>query len=145
MHPQEDGLASKVGVSDACLAFDEPEHQWIDSVFRGLKTSLPPNALLCSVYNKCFKEAATRIGLSQRDFVVPYQLRHAGAADDLLSKRRPARGRWCWYAKGGRLAEQLSRLPPGLIAHARDCHKHVGRILSACLEIFSGPGIGRNR
>jgi hypothetical protein len=70
-----------------------------------------------------------------------YMFRHAGASTDFALKLRPLaeiklRGRWKSdaslrrYEKGGRLADQLQRLPPRLRTHAKRCADCVDNVLA---------------
>ena len=86
--------------------------------------SFPPASL-----GMCMKEAACALGLT--DFPVPaYGLRHGGASDDLLARRRQAlevqqRGGWASdrnfkrYAKQARIITELQRLGPPIIAYGQ--------------------------
>ncbi|CAK0908201.1 unnamed protein product [Prorocentrum cordatum] len=69
-----------------------------------------------------------------------YLLRHSGASRDFANQLRPLsevkrRGRWMSeasvrrYEKGGRLAEQFSKLPPDLEKHALRCHRALPEVL----------------
>ncbi len=122
-----------------------PHHQWLGPLLQQFRSSLPPDTLLVDIeahdYNNAFRTAAQRLGLPRIGQAVPYQLRHAGASDDMVSGRwRLAevklRGRWssdrsvARYAKGGRIADQISRLAPNLARHAAVCHERLGEILA---------------
>ncbi len=82
--------------------------------------------------------------------VVMYMLRHSGASTDFALKHRTLaeiklRGRWRGdqslrrYEKGGRLAEQLNRLPEKLQAHAVRCAKRVNSVLRGSESPLAGP------
>ena len=83
---------------------------------------------------------------------VPYHMRHTGVSDEIVSQQRSVaeakkRGRRGHdrslrrYSKGGRLGEQMLRLPPRVQAHCFACHAHIGEIL-ASLRPTLRPGRG---
>ena len=85
-----------------------------------------------------FKRACNLVGIR----AVPYQARHSGASIDRLKEVRTLgevqkRGRWmshksvARYEKGGRLGEQMNRLPKAL-------QEHLGRCLSGLADFVSG-------
>ncbi len=145
LHCREEGLASKTGAFDDAIALDMPHHQWLGPLLHQLRSTLAPDSLLVDIeahdYNNAFRTAAQRLGLPRIDQAVPYQLRHAGASDGKTSGRRrlaevKLRGRWssdrsvAHYAKGGRTADQISRLAPKVVRHAAVCHERLGEILA---------------
>ena len=94
--------------------------------------------------------AASRLRLPSTMNVVMYMLRHIGASTDFALKHRSLaeiklRGRWRGdqslrrYEKGGRLAEQLSRLPEKLRAHVVRCAKLVNSVLRGSVSSLAGP------
>ena len=69
-----------------------------------------------------------------------YQLRHTGASHDWLNRSRDLagvqrRGRWRdprsvrRYEKGGRVTQQLARLPAKMQAHAARCAAVIGDVV----------------
>ena len=78
-----------------------------------------------------FSNAARALGLPQ---VHPYQLRHGGAAHDLLFRRREraavkARGRWVTesslrrYTKTGQVQKMLNAVSPAVLKYCNDAQK----------------------
>ena len=79
-----------------------------------------------------------------------YMLRHSGASTDFALKHRSLaeiklRGRWRGdqslrrYDKGGRLAEQLNKLPEKLRVHVVRCAKLVNAVLRGSESPLAGP------
>eukprot|EP00971_Amphidinium_carterae_P138188 2738140-Amphidinium_carterae.1 len=90
-----------------------------------VKRQLPPHELLGNEtgrsYNALFQQIVAALRIEALGEQVPYVLRHSGASHDAVHKLRDLvavqrRGRWLSmaslrrYAKGGRLADQLSRV-----------------------------------
>ena len=85
---------------------------------------------------------------------VPYVLRHTGAAADAWTQRRSveaiqARGRWKSatsvrrYAKGGRIAHQMSLFSDRLRAYALQCVEKLPMVLAGQLPPLRPPPKGR--
>ena len=94
--------------------------------------------------------AAGRLGVPASMSVVMYMLRHSGASTDFALRHRTLaeiklRGRWRGdqslrrYEKGGRLAEQLGRLPQKLRLHVVRCSKLVNKVLRGSASPLAGP------
>ena len=143
LFPQEAETTSRTGEQDESLLLDLPFFQFLALVLRILKdeagvegaVSHLSYAQLAAVY----RAAGVRLGLEGPPTL--YQLRHGGAASDLAARRRvlaeiKARGRWhddrslARHTKGGRVTEQLSKLPAGLLAFAARVERQIGNILS---------------
>ena len=122
LHPGELGRPGKTGLWDFTIVLDT--YVFLVPALMGLKRrAATPTARLWSFppasLGTCMKEAAATLGLT--DFPVPaYGLRHGGASDDLLAKRRQAldvqqRGGWASaknlrrYAKQARIITELQR------------------------------------
>ena len=121
LHPSEGSRASKTGEYDETVVVDDP--QLVKALTR-LKAVRPPNALLIGCLPEqfwlLFQEAIVFLKIDKvLGHQVPYVLRHTGASADAWAKRRDlptiqSRGRWKGpnsvrrYAKGGRVAHQLS-------------------------------------
>ena len=76
---------------------------------------------------------------------VPYVLRHTGAAADAWTQRRSvkaiqARGR---YAKGGRIAHQMSLFSDRLQTYALQCVEKLPLVLAGQLPPLRPPPKGR--
>ena len=89
--------------------------------------------------SRAFTKSARALGLKPLDPVL-YQARHSGASTDRASGVRTLaeiqkRGRWSSpasvvrYEKGGRLSEQLGRLPSELQGHLQVVHENLIPIL----------------
>ena len=87
------------------------------------------------------QEACRRLRVPAELDVVMYMFRHAGASTDFALRLRllpeiKLRGRWKSdaslrrYEKGGRLADQLQRLPLPLRTHAKRCADCVNNVLA---------------
>jgi len=108
--PAERGVASKVQTFDDTIIVDRPD--WLGVILGDLSQVNLPDAplfqLTMAEYKHDWESACQMLGVKAH----MYQLRHAGASLDTLSKRRTAeeigdRGRWMTnksrkrYAKGG--------------------------------------------
>eukprot|EP00971_Amphidinium_carterae_P274794 5452987-Amphidinium_carterae.1 len=126
LHPVELGNPSKTQQFNEDIVLDLPEHAWMEAPLGALKAQLHPHELLGNEtgrsYNALFQQVVHALHLDALGDQVPYVLRHSGASHDAVHKLRDLvsvqrRGRWLSltslrrYAKGGRLADQLSRVP----------------------------------
>ena len=153
LNPYEDGRASKTHEYDESLLLD---CSLLPSLGRRLlklaaarakqeKEGGGAEALLFTVSQAQvavdLREACRRLRVPAELDVVMYMFRHAGASTDFALKLRPLaeiklRGRWKSdaslrrYEKGGRLADQLQRLPPRLRTHAKRCADCVNNVLA---------------
>ena len=109
----------------------------------GLKRGNPADLLfemsVKDLHDLLFKgAAAAEVEILQP---VPYHLRHTGVSHEMVSGQRTLaeakrRGQWTAdsslrrYSKGGRIAEQMARLPPGVQAHCYACHEQICEILA---------------
>lgn len=127
LHPEELQVSSKTGRFNDTLAVDGHIGQLLsDALARGKVTHSPGARLIQVPQDKLarlFTRAGHELNLDVLGPPVLYQLRHAGASRDLVTGERnlmevKRRGRWMSdksvlrYTKGGRLAEQMARLPP---------------------------------
>ena len=136
LHPFELGEASKTLEFDESILLDRPEsvflgpllHGW--AVRRGM--NVPIFALTQLEYAQCFRASCAALRLDVLGPPTPHQLRHAGASWDFAAGARnlseiQRRGRWRAtasvrrYEKGGRITEQLYKLPPATRTHAIAC------------------------
>ena len=149
LNPYEDGRASKTHEYDESLLLD---CSLLPSLGRRLlklaaarAKQAGPQALLFTVSQAQvagdLRDACRRLRVPAELDVVMYMFRHAGASTDFALKLRPLaeiklRGRWKGdaslrrYEKGGRLADQLQRLPPRLRTHAKRCADCVDNVLA---------------
>lgn len=132
LHPVEESRSSKTGEFDETVIIDD---LGMVSVLRALKPSRPRGPLVPHpqlMWDK-FEEACRLLGVN-RDLgpQVPYVVRHSGAAADAWNGLRTldaiqARGRWKSatsvrrYAKGGRIAHQMSSCSGPLQLFALKC------------------------
>ena len=145
LHPFEAGKSSKTGSYDDTVPLDLPEQQPLATTLMAMKKFQPPDDLIfnrsLTELSKLFRTAALRLRLEPLGPPVLYQLRHSGPSHDLAQRRRSLvevkkRGRWradasvARYAKGGRLGEQLQRLPVRLVRHCQLCADNLHEILS---------------
>lgn len=102
---------------------------------------------------EAFRRAGERVGVSQHlGPLHMYMLRHGGASHDYGSGARRLdevrlRGRWrSWgslrrYQKGGRLGQQLHRLPPDVLDHVNCCADSLGAVVSGRrTPVVQSPG-----
>ena len=145
LHPFEAGKSSKTGSYDDTVPLDLPEQQHLATALLAMKKLRHPDDLIFNLslaeLSKLFRTAALRLGLESLGPPVLYQLRHSGPSHDLAQRRRSLgevkkRGRWradssvARYAKGGRLGEQLQRLPAQMVRHCQRCADSLHEILS---------------
>jgi len=154
LNPYEDGRASKTHEYDESLLADQPLLPSLGARLLALARSKTPDALLFDVTQQ---RVASDVDLSCRRLRVPaelsvvmYMFRHAGASTDFARKVRPLaeiklRGRWKGdqslrrYEKGGRLAEQLDRLPAPLRNHVVRCAGCVNNVLAGSVSALPAP------
>ena len=132
LHPGELGRPGKTGLWDFTIVLDT--YVFLVPALLGLKRrAASPTARLWSFppasLGMCMREAAAALGLV--DFPVPAcGLRHGGASDDLLARRRQAlevqqRGSWASdknfrrYAKQARILIELQRAGSHVVAYGQ--------------------------
>ncbi|CAK0804177.1 unnamed protein product, partial [Prorocentrum cordatum] len=126
LRPMECAQPSKTGVYDEGLLLDSPEFTWLPPLLQALRARAAPGGLVFDMsYNQwalVFRRAATALHLGVLGPPSLCTLRHGGASHEYLAKFRSLdeikkRGRWVSdsslrrYTKGGRVAEQMRRLP----------------------------------
>ena len=124
---------------DDTVLFDHPS--WIGRIFSMLL--LVPGEFLFPIcvkkFNRLWKAAILFLGLPAN--TVAYQLRHGGASEDCLSKRRSiegvmVRGRWKAmknvrrYTKPGQVQKLLNNLPVKSKRHCTECARNLELLLS---------------
>ena len=116
LHPWEVGVPSKTGHYNESLPTDGANFSFLAEVVAVWKKTLPADLPIMpvnmDVYARLFRSAATAAQVSILE-PVPYHLRHAGAAGDLLRK---------------------DRLDPAIAHHCSSCHLHFGAILARRLQ-----------
>ena len=132
-------LLTKTGTSDESIDLDYPP--WLGPMLgahaRGRQPDEPLFTTPASRVIAAFRGLGLGLGLHG---LMLYQLRHGGASDDVLSKRRSlaevkARGRWASdssvrrYAKPGMVQQLLGALTPSARAHCDVQWRALERIL----------------
>jgi len=146
LHMFERQTPSKTGVFDESLLVDSVCFPWLANLVAELRRRTPVGHRLFPVtyaqWNYHFKATVGSLGLGCLGNLTLHQLRHGGASHELYAAARPLkdiqkRGRWATdaalrrYAKGGRVQEQLHRLPRALQLRAEQAFTRIGAILSA--------------
>ena len=154
LHPQEEGVRSKTGVSDETLIIDDPDLvRCLESLRKRHQSGLlvPVSAKELSRF---WEQAARALDL-ERSLGMPhlYVLRHSGASADMMLKRRSlaeikSRGRWRSdssvrrYEKGGRSLERLAALSVPTRAYVLKCAQRVWAVLALRSLPLSLPRLG---
>ena len=144
LHPVEESRSSKTGEFDETVIIDDAG---IVSAIRAMKPARPRGPVVAhpqQMWEK-FEEACKLLGVN-RDLgaQVPYVVRHSGAAADAWNGLRTldaiqARGRWKSatsvrrYAKGGRIAHQMS-----------SCSVPLQRFALKCVSLLEAVFLGRS-
>ncbi|CAE7362076.1 prfA [Symbiodinium pilosum] len=139
----DDYVPDKTGVFNNSLPLDHPRTQkWLGRALEKLKKGKKENDLLFNVeaekYRKAFESAGAWLGLPG---LRTYQLRHGGAADDLLTKTREYaavkdRGRWRTdssvrrYGKVGKVQTLLNKMPRWALDYCRRAEASMEAVLS---------------
>ena len=149
LHMFERQTPSKTGVFDESLLVDSACFPWMTILVAELHRRTPAGHRLFPVtyaqWNYHFKAVVGSLGLGSLGSLSLHQLRHGGASHELYAAARPLkdiqkRGRWATdaalrrYAKGGRVQEQLHRLPRALQLRAERAFTRIGATLSASLR-----------
>ena len=144
LQPHERETASKTGEYDESIIVDNVQFKFVEGILsrrsRRLASDAPLFILAYPLWARQFHEASLVAGLAPLGPPTLYQCRHGGASHELLARQRPLdeirkRGRWrtdasvARYEKGGRIQQQLGRLPERLLHHLRRCERRVGAIL----------------
>ena len=152
LHPAEGSRASKTGEYDETVVVDDPV---IVAALGRLKKIRPPNAPLImhqpDDFWRLFREAVSWLRIDKvLGPQVPYVLRRTGASSDAWSKARDlatiqSRGRWKTpgsvrrYAKGGRVAHQLSLCTDRLVRYGEQCEKYLEQVFLRQREPLRPP------
>jgi hypothetical protein len=145
LHPSEEAIKSKVGVTDEILVIDHPEIvklliRLLAAEAANLEQLFLPIPYIQFV--NVWKQAAALLQLEPA-IGIPhvYALRHSGASADALHRRRSDesiknRGRWSSsksmlrYKQGGRSQEQLQRCSTRIQKLAERCERSIWEILA---------------
>ena len=128
LHDSDLGIPGKTGIFDDAVVVDLDRFLWPAlASLRATRQDFEPlwdftRDQLCTA----FMQAFSHLGLSHLSPHL-YGLRHGGASDDLLRRRRPhsevkARGRWASdsslkrYGKAARLQLEITKIPPAVVA-----------------------------
>jgi integrase len=145
LHAAELGVSSKTHEYDESLQIDRSEFEFLGRCLSLLTSNRGAEDPLFRItqieFARLFRDAVVELKLSCLGQVAVYQLRHAGASNDFAANARSLleiqrRGRWRStasvrrYEKGGRVTEQLRRLPPRLRAHAVLCGNQIAGIVA---------------
>jgi len=137
--PQQELQPSKTQTFDDTVALDS----WLGPELGRYAKGRPAESALFTTgpkeAAKLWKAACKAVSLPPK--TVAYQLRHGGASEDVLQKKRThqevgERGRWSTlaslrrYAKGGRLQRLLRGLPDHVTAYNEQCLRHLAGIVS---------------
>jgi hypothetical protein len=145
LHPIDYGISSKSSAFDETVMIDkEPFLSLLGPGLHRLKMMRGVDELVFQFtqaeWNAAFQKAALRVGVADLKPYL-YGLRHGGASFDRATQARPAlevklRGRWTTdasvrrYEKHGRVAEQLHRLGPAVMAEAMAAPARLAPLLA---------------
>jgi len=154
LHPQEAGGTSKTGEQDVSLLLDLDFYASFAKGLAELRGNGSPQQAVVKMtaaqLATIFKAAVTALKLESSGPPTLYHCRHGGPSADLAAKRRTMkeaqmRGRWQGdrslrrYVRGGRIGEQLNRLPAASRRAAIKAARRIGVIL------FGGSARTRRR
>ena len=154
LNPFEDGRASKTQEYDESLLVDNGLLPALGQrILKHAQSRQKEDTLFAVSQQQValdLQAAAARLRVPASMPMVMYMLRHSGASTDFALKFRALpeiklRGRWRGdaslrrYEKGGRLAEQLAKLPEKLLAHAERCAKLVNKVLGGFARPLGAP------
>jgi hypothetical protein len=141
LHREEDHLPSKTFLTDEAVILDSDP--WLNSFLETLKASRGEDESLWRASPEdniaMFNAISEQLNLTALQ-PTRYALRHGGASEDLLAKRRTLmevkrRGRWVHdaslrrYGKETRLLSELSKIPVGTLAYGKLAMERLPDIL----------------
>ena len=142
--PEEEGIPSKTRQFDESVILDRDDIPGLFTALSQQKARRHGATTLWSIgfqrYGELFKKYSAASGVSCLQ-PHPYSVRHGGASDDALRRRRTMleikmRGRWAAdasirrYMKHARLLKEIERLPAVVRAYG----EKVASVLSECLD-----------
>jgi len=145
LNPIERGSSSKTGEYDESIVLDNDDYAFLSPLLRAMTTGRRADEQLLpgdyQTWAGVFGAAGVALRLQELGPPVLYQLRHGGASAELLSGQRDVsgikkRGRWLSdtslrrYEKGGRIAQQMARLPAAAQAAAAQAASQIGATLN---------------
>ena len=155
LNPTEDRTPGKTGMLDDSLLLDT--ELWLDDFYRLLVQNRDPEEPLWPVRGHYavsgFATACNQLGL-QGLRPCRYGLRHGGASEDLVTKRREPlmvkrRGGWRTdtslkrYAKETRLQDELQKIHPSVITYGRLVLANLERFFRLPQSVPPPPYLGR--
>ena len=144
LHPFEDSRSSKTGQYDDSIEINLERDLFLGEVFQAAKARQGPEDFSVDKtypeYCRVLDQAVSRIDIGALE-AVPYQVRHARASADRSPKSHSLeeimkRGRWAAlssvkrYEKGGRIADQLSKLSATSRSHLDRCQAQQADVLT---------------
>ena len=136
------GIPGKTGILDGSVIIDMDD--WLIPCLAALRASRPPGHRLWEfempMLRRAFEEAVAVLGLGHISQHI-YSLRHGGASDDLLQRRRSIdmvqrRGGWKTatslrrYAKETRLLAELQKVPAGTLEFGRAVQDNFATVVA---------------
>ena len=131
LYPQENLIPGKTGTYDDAVMLDTDP--WMTPFLELLKANRPPDARLWTISGarviQLFLQAVAVLGMSLLA-PVRYSLRHGGASDDILTKRRSLlevkrRGQWRTdqslrrYGKETKAIAEVNKIPPNVLEYGQ--------------------------
>ena len=151
MHDASFGLRGKTGLTDESVHIDRDLWLWrpLEALHSARASNQPLWPFDLIELRNALTEAIDIAGAKDMGFSL-YSLRHGGASDDLLSRRRSldqvkAKGRWrsdhslLRYAKATRLQKEMNRLDPAIVAFGTNVEKHFAQVITAAHDINRLP------
>ena len=151
LHPLEDLVPGKTGLFDRTICLDvlgflSPFFETL-TAGRAAEEWLWPHGT--QLYIATFARAATRLGLGHLR-PCRYALRHGGASEDLLSRRRShmeakARGGWASddslrrYGKAAHLVNELNKVPTQTLDYGKLVLDNLSELLHLSMPTPSPP------
>jgi hypothetical protein len=143
LHDATFGLRGRTGMTDESVTIDLDS--WLWRPLAALHSARPANQPLWPFdlveLRNAMTEALDIAGAKDIGFSL-YSLRHGGASDDLLGRRRSleqvkAKGRWrsdhslMRYATATRLQKEMNRLEPAIVALGTNVEIHFAKVITA--------------
>ena len=151
LHPQKDNLPGKTGEFDESILLNDPEWKFMSPHWHALIANRPPKDPLFpvegSVVSNCFQVSVENLNL-QKENLVRYGLRHAGASNDLLSGKRSreeVKSRAGWktdssmnrYTKETHALRALHRIPLAVTDYGTFVKENLPTVLTGQVALHS--------
>ena len=140
LHDSDLGIPGKTGTWDAAVTLDLDQFLWpaMAALHAGRRHHQPVWDFQLYQLRTLFKQACQELGLEKLTDHL-YGLRHGGASDDLLHRRRGLisireRGRWLTdtslrrYAKPTLLQRELTKVPPAVLAFGSQVQQQFSQL-----------------